>query len=129
VGRLRPAGRRRGRTLLTPRIPDLEGVRLDVLDDTKWNANRLLRKIAAGLPTARRTGRAPEFRREALMQRDVFGPADLVRVIDHPLSTLRDAKERSARGSGRTAMSADLAWGMTAEGARLLLTQCHIPFI
>jgi hypothetical protein len=48
VGRLRPARRRRGRTLLTPRIPDLEGVRLDVLDDTKWNANRPLRKTAAG---------------------------------------------------------------------------------
>ena len=49
VGHLRPARRRRGRTLLTRRIPDLEG-RLDVLDDTKWNANGLLRKTAAGEP-------------------------------------------------------------------------------
>jgi hypothetical protein len=36
--------------LLAPRIPDLEGMRLGVLDDTKWNANRLLRKTAAGQP-------------------------------------------------------------------------------
>ena len=39
-----------GAERLTPRIPDLEGVRLGVLDDTKWNANRLLRKTAAGQP-------------------------------------------------------------------------------
>jgi hypothetical protein len=43
--------------LLAPRIPDLEGMRLGVLDDTKWNANRLLRKIAAGQP-----GSAPSSR-------------------------------------------------------------------
>ena len=36
--------------LLAPRIPDLEGMRLGVHDDTKWNANRLLRKTAAGQP-------------------------------------------------------------------------------
>jgi hypothetical protein len=36
--------------LLTPRIPDPEGVRLGVLDDTKRNANRLLRKTAAEQP-------------------------------------------------------------------------------
>jgi hypothetical protein len=47
--------------LPVPRIPDLEGMRLGVLDDTTWSANRLLRKTAQGSP-ARRTGRAPEFR-------------------------------------------------------------------
>jgi hypothetical protein len=31
-------------------IPDLEGMRLGVLDDAKWNANRILRKTAAGQP-------------------------------------------------------------------------------
>ena len=63
-----------------------------MLDDTKWNANRLLRKTLPGGP-ARRTGRAPEFRHEALMQRDGFGMLDLVLVvIDRPLSTLSDAK-------------------------------------
>jgi hypothetical protein len=32
-------------------------MRLDVLDDTKWNANRLLRKAGAGQP-----GSAPRSR-------------------------------------------------------------------
>jgi hypothetical protein len=36
--------------LPAPRIPDLEETRLDVPDDTKWNANRLLRSTAAGQP-------------------------------------------------------------------------------
>jgi hypothetical protein len=34
---------------LAPRIPDLGHRRLGVLDNTKWNANRLLRKTAARL--------------------------------------------------------------------------------
>ena len=32
-----------------PRVAALEGMRLGVLDNTKWNANRLLRKTAARL--------------------------------------------------------------------------------
>ena len=32
-----------------PRVAALQGVRLGVLDNTKWNANRLLRKTAARL--------------------------------------------------------------------------------
>jgi hypothetical protein len=32
-----------------PRVGALEGLRLGVLDNTKWNANRLLRKTAARL--------------------------------------------------------------------------------
>ena len=31
------------------RVPALDGLRLGVLDNTKWNANRLLRKITARL--------------------------------------------------------------------------------
>ena len=34
---------------LSPRARDLSGLRLGVLDNTKWNANRLLRKTAAML--------------------------------------------------------------------------------
>jgi hypothetical protein len=34
---------------LSPRRTDLNGLRLGVLDNTKWNANRLLRKTAAKL--------------------------------------------------------------------------------
>ncbi len=34
---------------LAPRMRDLAGLRLGVLDNTKWNANRLLRKCTARL--------------------------------------------------------------------------------
>jgi hypothetical protein len=34
---------------LSPRVANLNGLRLGVLDNTKWNANRLLRKTAAKL--------------------------------------------------------------------------------
>jgi hypothetical protein len=34
---------------LAPRLAELNGLRLGVLDNTKWNANRLLRKTAARL--------------------------------------------------------------------------------
>jgi hypothetical protein len=34
---------------LSPRAADLNGLRLGVLDNTKWNANRLLRKTVAEL--------------------------------------------------------------------------------
>jgi hypothetical protein len=37
------------RLSLAPRARDLNGLRLGVLDNTKWNANRLLRKTAAVL--------------------------------------------------------------------------------
>ena len=38
-----------GRTLPAPRVAAIEGLRLGVLDNTKWNAGRLLRKTAARL--------------------------------------------------------------------------------
>lgn len=34
---------------LSPRVGELAGLRLGVLDNTKWNANRLLRKTVARL--------------------------------------------------------------------------------
>ena len=34
---------------LAPRVGGLDGLRLGVLDNTKWNANRLLRKTVAKL--------------------------------------------------------------------------------
>ena len=37
------------RTALAPRAPALKGLRLGILDNTKWNANRLLRKTVAKL--------------------------------------------------------------------------------
>jgi hypothetical protein len=35
------------RVASAPRVAALQGLRLGVLDNTKWNANRLLRKTAA----------------------------------------------------------------------------------
>ena len=37
------------RVELAPRVPALAGLRLGILDNTKWNANRLLRKTVAKL--------------------------------------------------------------------------------
>src|ERR1700674_2479238 len=37
------------RTLPAPRVAALDGLRLGILDNTKWNASRLLRKTAARL--------------------------------------------------------------------------------
>jgi hypothetical protein len=37
------------RAALAPRVGALAGLRLGVLDNTKWNANKLLRKTAAEL--------------------------------------------------------------------------------
>jgi hypothetical protein len=34
---------------IAPRVANLDGLRLGVLDNTKWNANRLLRKTVAKL--------------------------------------------------------------------------------
>jgi hypothetical protein len=34
---------------LAPRVAQLDGLRLGVLDNTKWNANRLLRKMEGKL--------------------------------------------------------------------------------
>ena len=34
---------------LSPRVARLSGLRLGILDNTKWNANRLLKKTAARL--------------------------------------------------------------------------------
>jgi hypothetical protein len=52
------------------------------------------------------------------MQRDSFGMPDLVPVIDHPLSTLSDAKsDRRAE----QAMFADLARVMRADGRSIAI--------
>ena len=53
-----PRGVAEAERLVVPRIPDLEGIGIGVLDDTKWNANRLLRKTAAGQPGSARSSRS-----------------------------------------------------------------------
>lgn len=60
---------------LAPRLASLDGVRLGVLDNAKWNASKLLRHVVAGLETGQafaavRVYKKPSFSRPA--------PADLL---------------------------------------------------
>ena len=48
-----------------PRLAALEGLRLGVLDNTKWNANRLLRKAAARLHERFHFGAVNYYRKES----------------------------------------------------------------
>jgi hypothetical protein len=50
---------------LAPRIPELNGMRLGVLDNTKWNANRLLRKTAARLGAQVALAAVNDYRKES----------------------------------------------------------------
>ena len=56
---------------LAPRAATLAGLRLGVLDNTKWNANRLLRKTAALLEAAHGIGAVSYYRKESFSK-----PAD-----------------------------------------------------
>ena|SRR5437016_12433758 len=47
-----------------PRVAALAGLRLGVLDNTKWNANRLLRKTAARLENQHRFAAVNYYRKE-----------------------------------------------------------------
>ena len=53
------------RLALTPRVRDLNGLRLGVLDNTKWNANRLLRKTAALLGGQTKLAAVNYYRKES----------------------------------------------------------------
>jgi len=50
---------------IAPRVERLEGLRLAVLDNTKWNANRLLRKATEKLSAEHRFGRVSYYRKES----------------------------------------------------------------
>ena len=56
---------------LAPRPATLAGLRLGVLDNTKWNANRLLRKTVALLEAAHGIGAVSYYRKESFSK-----PAD-----------------------------------------------------
>jgi hypothetical protein len=56
---------------LAPRATTLQGLRLGVLDNTKWNANRLLRKTAALLEAEHGIGAVSYYRKESFSK-----PAD-----------------------------------------------------
>jgi hypothetical protein len=48
-----------------PRVAALQGLRLGILDNTKWNANRLLRKTAALLEAEHGVGVVSYYRKES----------------------------------------------------------------
>ena len=48
-----------------PRVAALSGLRLGVLDNTKWNANRLLRKTAALLEERHGIGAIGYYKKES----------------------------------------------------------------
>ena len=48
-----------------PRVAALDGLRLGVLDNTKWNANKLLRKTAARLGGRHRFAAVNYYRKES----------------------------------------------------------------
>ncbi len=50
---------------LAPRPAELRGLRLGVLDNTKWNANRLLRKTVARLSEKATFGAVNYYRKES----------------------------------------------------------------
>jgi hypothetical protein len=50
---------------LAPRAAMLAGLRLGILDNTKWNANRLLRKTAALLEAGHGIGAVGYYRKDS----------------------------------------------------------------
>jgi len=53
------------RVALAPRVAALDGLRLGILDNTKWNANRLLRKTAARLGERHQFAAVNYYRKES----------------------------------------------------------------
>jgi hypothetical protein len=53
------------RVELAPRAAALSGLRLGILDNTKWNANRLLRKTAALLAERHGIGPVTYYKKES----------------------------------------------------------------
>jgi hypothetical protein len=62
---------------LAPRVKDLEGLRLGVLDNTKWNANKLLRLVRDELAQSHQLT-ASYYRKESFSR--FADPALLARI-------------------------------------------------
>jgi hypothetical protein len=60
------------------RVDTLEGLRLGVLDNTKWNANKLLRHVRDELAQAHRLAGANYYRKESFSR--FADPALLARI-------------------------------------------------
>ncbi|HLS85087.1 MAG TPA: hypothetical protein VK043_02220 [Burkholderiales bacterium] len=50
---------------IAPRVKSLEGLRLGILDNTKWNANKLLREVRDQLTATHGFGAVNYYRKEA----------------------------------------------------------------
>ena len=63
---------------IAPRLPKLEGIRLGILDNTKWNANKLLRSLLAGLEEKHGISKTNDYRKESFSK---FADPKLIREI------------------------------------------------
>lgn len=63
---------------LAPRIGALEGLRLGILDNTKWNANKLLRHVRDELELAHKLKAVSYYRKESFSR---FADPDLIAKI------------------------------------------------
>jgi hypothetical protein len=63
---------------LAARLPKLEGIRLGILDNTKWNANKLLRALMAELEKKHAISHTSYYRKESFSK---FADPALLREI------------------------------------------------
>jgi hypothetical protein len=63
---------------IAPRVTQLEGLRLAILDNTKWNANKLLRELRDRLQAQHRLGAVNYYRKESFSK---FADPALLREI------------------------------------------------
>lgn len=75
-----PRGRVEARQLApAPRVADLAGLRLGILDNTKWNASRLLRKTAVRLGDRFNFSAVNYYRKESFAK--AAAPALIAQVV------------------------------------------------
>ena len=63
---------------LAPRVRSLQGLRLGILDNTKWNANKLLREMRDRLQAAHGLGAVNYYRKESFSR---FAAPELIATI------------------------------------------------
>ena len=63
---------------IAPRVRSLEGLRLGILDNTKWNANKLLRELRERLQGAHRLAAVTYYRKESFSR---FAAPELIEQI------------------------------------------------
>jgi len=63
---------------IAPRIAALDGLRLGILDNTKWNANKLLRRLRDELQLAHKFKAVNYYRKESFSR---FADPELVEQI------------------------------------------------